>query len=160
LDIYKGELETAARDAREAEALAETLAAHRQAPFLWRSLSEVYRKVGDLAKSEQMARRLITDALVTGYYQSVGIGLLELSETLQATKRLLAAAESVAVARAIPRSVSSVLHDAAKVRYRSFVSQYGMSLMSAVDNELEEKHWTAIAARIGEGKTLFAQNGV
>ncbi|RYG25493.1 CHAT domain-containing protein [bacterium] len=150
LSLQQGDLRSALDGAQEAEALAERVADHRLTPYLWRALAEVYRKVGDLPRSERMARRLVAEALVAGYYQSAGSGLLELSETLESMNRLDSAAEAIAVANAIPSSVSSVLRNASSARYRTFDSRHGSGLLTAFDDRLKMSLWTIVAAKIGD----------
>jgi hypothetical protein len=147
--LSRGDFDSSIRKAVQAEELGNPVATHGQAPFLWRSLAEIYRRIGDLEKSERMARRVVSEVLLAGHYHSVGIGLLELSETLEAKGRLEEAAEAIAVARAIPRSVSTALQDATKVRYRSFASRNGRSLIVTFDGALKENAWTDVAAKIG-----------
>lgn len=148
MEVAEGHTAVAEAAVSQADELMSKVEVDRQALYVWMHLSALYRELGQLDRSENIARRLIRDGLTCLHYQSVGQGLFQLASTLQEAGDWLGAAEAIALALQIPKSISKYVREQSSARWQALKALAPSSICEQAF-ELVAGDWKYHSNRIG-----------
>jgi predicted ATPase len=157
MQLREGRANEALDTCAKVEAIMQVVSVSHHALFVWVILAQIYREAGDLRSCARLCLRLLSDALSSGHFQSAGRALLELSEMYEQAKMTTEAAEAIAVALKIPRSVSPTLRQKALARRQAFVRVFGDEVVETAIAASPAIPWERLASQLlEEGNRILA----
>lgn len=132
---------------RELEEMMKPVAVDRQALYIWQSLARLYREMGALSDALRIANRFLGDALKSSHLMTAGQALLELSQIHEMLEDVDRAARLIAIACAIPPSVSPSLREQVQARRSEFANGPYRELLNQAIIAVGKTEWEALAWR-------------
>ena len=131
----------------EIEAMMKSVAVDRTALYVWLTMSQLYRQGGAVKDSFSASHRCLADSLASSHLVSVGRALIELSHNHELVGDLEGAARLIAIAWAIPASISPTHREDVLARKRQFSSGSRSQIMDAAIETMGKQDWEELAWR-------------
>jgi tetratricopeptide (TPR) repeat protein len=137
---------------RRAQALLEHLPSEGPEFYMWQSIAGVYGLLGEPLRSIDVCRKWLPRTLAAKQRSSSGLFLLRLHDALLQSKRYESAAKALALALAIPKSISVRLRELANEKSVEFEERHGIATPPEPQNETA---WNAAVRDLMQQITAF-----
>ncbi len=125
----RGDRSGSTLQARKAWELADLMPVRTHSFYIWCALADVYNEIGEPISSEDVCLEAIPETLSSKHFSYCGQLLLRLCESLDIQERTQEAAQTLAIAQMIPKSISVALRDQLRTLREEFVKANGQKVL-------------------------------
>ncbi|MHB8636309.1 MAG: ATP-binding protein [Fimbriimonadaceae bacterium] len=150
-EARRGNTAAATQLAAQAQALAQGLPQRTHSFYIWTALTDVYNELCLPGLSEQLIAQGIPDSIAGKHFSYTGAFLCTLAASLEVQGQIALAANAIAIAHMIPKSVALTLRSRVVSQREQFVKKHGSAELRECEKLAKGAQWQLLALELVHG---------